>query len=71
MSVIKFPLDTDQLRSLEQYQESESWHPLTCTKSHILIPTHRGFWCSECPDYFQDWCLDWMIDWSWVDYNEI
>lgn len=62
------PFTSDQIISLEGYQECGYYHPFTCGDCGSgLKPTRSGWVClSKDCEYTQDWCHDFMADNSWV-----
>lgn len=70
--MIKAPFTADQVKSLNEFQETGMMHPFTCAKCPSdLIATPDGWKCSTpgC-DYTQDWCHEFMADWSWKTMSE-
>jgi hypothetical protein len=59
---------TDQVESLNAYQNCGRWHPFTCGNhcGATLIATTDGWVCptTGC-GYTQDWAHGFMADWSW------
>lgn len=64
----------DEVRSLNEYQNSGEFHPFTCggdrtDEKHLdgegrLVATEEGFVCTFC-EYRQLWAHEWMKNWEW------
>ena len=68
-------LTDEQIRSFNEYQRIQPFHPFTCGSGRrtdeyhldgegILVATENGLVCPYC-DYRQDWCHPFMVDNSW------
>lgn len=67
MSLISAPWTTDQINSLNAFQQATAFHEYTCNKCRSpLQATEEGWICpdSNC-NYIQDWAHDFSADWSW------
>ena len=69
---IEAPWTPDQVKSLNEYQQSGKFHPFTCScgyGSHALVAHKAGWTCPVCSKegraYTQNWCWDWMANWTW------
>jgi hypothetical protein len=65
--MLEAPFTTEQVKSLNEYQESGVFHPFTCGTDKcrcVLIAAEDGWTCPEC-DYTQNWAHEWMGDNSW------
>jgi hypothetical protein len=63
---IRAPFSPIQIKSLNEFQRCDSFHPFTCGNngcSKILTATVDG-WVCDC-GYTQDWAHDFMADYSW------
>ena len=72
MSKVNAPFTPDQVKSLNEYQESGVMHPFTGNndilpgmEEDILVAEEDGWHSLHDPEYFQDWAHHWMADWSW------
>lgn len=68
MSIIKAPFTDEQVKNLNDYQESGIMHEFTCGnqnhpmgQARCLVATKDGWVCPGC-NYTQDWAHDWMAD---------
>lgn len=64
--MIKSPFTEDQVKNLNDYQQSGVFHPFTCGNPdcrEILVATKDGWFCPvENCDYTQDWAHEAMCN---------
>lgn len=65
--MLQAPFTSEQVASLEGYQNCRRYHPFTCGNcSANLKPTVAGWVCpTKGCNYTQDWCHEHMADNSW------
>lgn len=60
---MKAPFTNEQVKALNEFQNSGMFHPFTCGKCRADLVAHQDGW--HCPnpqcDYTQDWAHDFMI----------
>lgn len=57
----------DEVRSLNEYQKSNIFHPFTCTCKNNLVATTDG-WVCECTEgIYQTWAHQFMKNWKWKE----
>lgn len=68
MAIVYAPFKSEQVQSLNDYQQSPL-HPYTCkTSSHRpLVANKRGLRCLDC-SYVQGWAYEPMTDRTWETY---
>jgi DNA-directed RNA polymerase subunit RPC12/RpoP len=60
------PFTPDQVKSINGFQKSKDWHPVTCPNcGGDLIVSPEGMTCPNCGDYHQNWVHSFMADWEW------
>lgn len=64
MSENKLIFTEDQAKSINEYQESNCFHPLTCCNHVNMVATTQGLICPEC-GRVQTFVEDWMKNWEW------
>jgi len=78
-SKVVAPWTSDQVASLNGYQESGKFHPFTCgnpdcprirDRPSVLIARVPGWVCPMNCGYQQDWAHDWMANGSWKDMSK-
>lgn len=65
--MIKVPFTSEQVKSLNNYQQSGVFHEFTCGSDDcraVLVAAGDGWHCPKCA-YTQDWAHDAMADGSW------
>ena len=62
---IQAPWSDEQVRSLNEYQESGFFHPFTCRCRGNLVAQQDGWICPNGCEWSQTWCWDWMANWDW------
>jgi len=70
----------DEVKSLNEYQQSGVFHPFTCggdrtDEKHLdgeglLVATEDGWVCPFC-EWRQDWAHDSMKNWNWKRSYEV
>ena len=72
MKELSIPFTEDQVKSIQEFQLCDRYHPFTCNKcpDATLQVRADGFYCLKC-DYTQDWCHDFMANWEWKEYYGI
>lgn len=66
--IVKAPFTPEQVKSLNDYQDSGVFHPFTCECRANLIATEKG-WICNCCNYTQNWAHDFMLDGSWRQFE--
>lgn len=72
MGKITAPFTPEQVKKLQQWQNTLSFHPFTCCSHEgcergedkdggVLVPSTEG-WICPCGKYTQDWAHDFMAD---------
>ena len=69
LEIIKAPWTPEQVKALNEFQQSEHWHPFTCGGNNrdekhldgegVLVATAYGWVCPYC-DYEQDYAYEFM-----------
>lgn len=66
---VKAPWTAEQVRNLEEFQNSPLVHPFTHSEAplnedgqHALIPTEKGWVTRKGGPVVQDWAWDFMLD---------
>lgn len=67
MSLQFAPWTAEEVKSLNEFQQCDAWHPFTCGKCRAnLVATALGWRCNTFAcDYIQDWAHDWMANGKW------
>ena len=58
------PWTSQQIASLQSYQQSPTFVPFMCDEQHMMIAEEDGLRCNVCMTH-QIWTYDWTLDWSW------
>lgn len=59
------PWTDEEVKSLNEHQACDYFHPFTHCDHQVLIATKDGWVCPKCSNCEQKWCHKWMADWSW------
>lgn len=67
MNRYEAPWTQDEVHSIDEYQQDEDLHPLTCPDcagNQALSAYLDGLKCKSC-NYTQNWVYPWMADYNW------
>ena len=72
MTKITAPFSRDQVKSLNEFQQSDLFHGFTCPNhsTNKLIATPEGWICPQI-DYKQLWAHDFMANWEWKEADNL
>ena len=66
--MIKAPFNDEQIRSINEFQHCNYFHPFTCANdsNHVLVAYNAGLMCpnNDCK-YTKEWVHNFMQDFSW------
>ena len=65
IDLVHAPWTSDQVASLNAYQECEFAHPFTGLTGAVLVASEGGWRETRDGPVVQTWCHPWMADWSW------
>lgn len=73
MQKIYAPFNQEQIKSLNEFQQSGYWHEFTCGNCRSTLEATETGWICKTEDcgYTQDWCHDFMQDGSWQKQKEL
>lgn len=58
------PFSEDQIKSINEFQNSEVMHPFTCCDHQSMVAEKDGMRCLKC-NRLQEWVHEWMANWEW------